>query len=265
MRQDYWLFLGYLLGMGIINEPEEFSHDSVEVAASFNGPMKVSVGGESFECSLLALGPGVDHTIDGSRGWQFFGYLHPESRLAQLISRTIGESGKTWLCGTSGFDRMDSLGLGLDSEFSPYRIRELWEFLLSHLLGIKSYSLGWSVELNRIFKQVESMARENLNIRALAGCFNMSDGELEKSFFHLSGIPLTHFLFTVKLARAANMIKKGTGLDQALAAAGLSGRASVTGYISRLYGLDMENLLTEKPYIRFFSATDYEQLSGHAL
>ena len=265
MRQDFWLFLGYLLGMGTVSETEECSHGAVELAVSFNGPMRVAVEGKALECSLLALGPHVPHTIDGSLGWQFFGYLHPDSRLAQLIMEKIGKSGRPWLCGSADFSRGEPIIPSLDNEFSAYSIRELWEFLLSHLLGIKSYSLGWSQELTRIVKLVESMPWDRLSISSLAGSLETTGYELEQHFFQLAGIPLSHFLFNRRLVRTAELIGKGRNLDRALSEAGLSGKASITEYIRSLYGLDMENLLTEKPCIRFFSAADYEQLSGHAL
>ncbi|MDC7219945.1 MAG: hypothetical protein PQJ59_08395 [Spirochaetales bacterium] len=264
MRQDFWLFLGYLLGMGTMDEREEDSHRSLELAVSLNKPMKVSVGGESRECSLLALGPGVSHRIDGNGGWQFFGYLHPESRLGRLIMDKINASGRSWLyIGADGVERKEFIS-GLE-EPSAYRVRELWEYLLSRLLGIKSYSLGWSSELKKMLVAMESLPFSELHAKSISEKLGVSTFELEETFSRIAGIPLTHFLFNRKLAHASDKIKKGWSLDEAINEAGLSGTSSVTEYIRTMYGLDMERLLTEKPFIRFFSVADYEQLSGHAL
>ncbi|MDC7223369.1 MAG: hypothetical protein PQJ60_06475 [Spirochaetales bacterium] len=264
MRQDFWLFLGYLLGMGNLSETVECSHGALELAVSFNKPMTVTADGETKNCSLVALGPNVPHRIECPGGWQFFGYLHPDSRLARLIQEKIDSSRRSWLYETADFSRGEAIVTGLE-EPSAYRVRELWEFLLSHLLGIQSYSLGWNEELKHILEVIESLPYGELSLKAVGEKLASPAGKLADDFYRLAGIPLNHFLFNWRLAHASDRIKKGLSLDEAIAAAGLSGTASVTAYLRELYGLDMEKILTEKPLIRFFSAADYEQLSGHAL
>jgi hypothetical protein len=265
LRQDYWLFLGAFLGMGTLMEREERSHGAIELAVSFNKPMKVCVEGECRECSLLAIGSRVPHTIDGGEGWQFFGFLHPESRLARLIQNKIDASGRTWLYEETSSQRAEPIDPSLDLIPSTYRVRELWEFLLSHFLGIHSYSLGWNKDLRKIWEVIESLPGKELSLKRVSDSLEMKAFELEESFFRLVGIPFSHFIINRKLVYVSEEIKKGISLDAAVSAAGLSGLASLTSYTYDLYGMNMDELLTEKPYVRFFSAADYEQLSGHAV
>jgi len=265
LRRDYWLFQGYLLGLGTLNEEEPCSHGAVELVVSLKYPMTVTAEGTAFTCSLLALPPHMRHTIIGEQGWQIFGYLHPESRLAGMILDRIEKSPHPWLQGPAVVSDRELVLPGLDMEPAAYRVRELWEFLLSRLMGIQSYPLGWSGEVKAFLKAVDSLSVHDLGVASFAKALNMAPRAAEERFRELCGIPLAHFLFNRKVVDAAERIKKGRPMEAAVSEAGLSGVSSVANYMKEFYNLDMEVLLMEKPLIRFFPAADYEQLSGYTL
>lgn len=265
MRLDFWFFQGYLLGMGSLTELYRRSHNAIEVALSFNQPMKVTIKGVEHSCSLLAVDSDVPHVIDGTDGWQFFGYLHPDSHLGKLVHEKISQNGKGWIMEEAEFLHGREIELSANNEPTPYKIRELFETLLSHLLGIKSFSLGWNGELKTFLDSMESFPISELNQTSLGEKMNLSPSLLAERFYQLTGIPLTHFIFNRKLVNTFLLIKKDLSLREAVEMSGLSGVFSATSYITDLYGLDMETLLTENSLVRFFPVCDPGQISGHGV
>jgi hypothetical protein len=265
LRRDYWLFQGYLLGLGTLNEEEPCSLGAVVLAVSLKHPMTVTAEGTTFSCSLLALPPHMRHAISGEQGWQIFGYLHPDSRLAGMILDRIEKSPHPWLQGPPVVTSRELVLPGLDMEPAAYRVRELWEFLLSRLLGIQSYPLGWSGEVKTFLKIVDSIPVCDLGVASFARALDLEPRAAEERFLELCGIPLAHYLLNRKVVEAAERIRRGQPMEAAVSEAGLSGVSSVANYMKEFYNLDMEVLLMEKPLIRFFPAADYEQLSGYTL
>lgn len=265
MRLDYWFFQGYLLGMGSLVEREKVSFQAIRLAVSFNAPMEVFLDGEHHVCTLAAFDSALSHRIDGREGWQFFGYLHPESKLGTLVKEKIAETRLGRIIYEKSLTQRTPVNPGLNDVPEAYQVRELWELLLNRLLGIKTYSLGWSGELKEMMDAVMGFPPAELSVGALAERLNRPPRELEASFFSLAGLRLVPFLFHLKLARASRMVKEGEDMERALRRSGLAGVSSASAYMRNLYGLDLASLLEETPHIRFFTARDSEQLSGHVL
>jgi AraC-like DNA-binding protein len=265
LRLDFWFFQGYLLGLGPLAEEVESSHQAIQLAVSFNHPMKVTIEGEDHECTLLAIDSQISHKIEGALGWQFFGFIHPQSQLGGLVRDRIDQTGGRWFYENKDLSKRDPINPSINDRNPSYRIRELWEFLLFHLLGIRSYSLGWSQELSSMLNVMDKLPLNELNLKKLSEIFNKYPRELETRFFQMAGIPLVHYIFNTKLVHASDLIKRGMSFNEAIGASGLSGSSSAAAYMKNLYGLDLEFLLKEEPHVRFFSTTRIEQLSGHAL
>ena len=254
-RADFYLFRHFLMGMGSFRDDKVTSHEAMKLVFGVNRPFRIRLDQKWHEARAVLIGASVPHFLNGEGDWQIVIWIDADSTLGILMdARTL--EGRPWAI----HDVPASLSMGeviqtVGDDSDPHGALQMAETLLRVYGGTIPVPANWDGKVKSIIRRIEENPG-SVTLRSLSEDSGRSPEALEGDFRRIIGSSLENYLHRRKWAVYIRYRREGMERDEALRRAGLPGWEGLRDRFKARYGLDLDVLESDKPFVRVYQGPD---------
>ncbi len=250
-RADFYLFRHFLMGLGAFRDERVVSNEAMKLVFGINRPFRIRLEGEWVEARAALLSGGTPHFLNGDGDWQIVLWLERDSSLGILLDARVLE-GRPWTVqgDIAELSMLDVIQTSGDFPDPPGALA-LAETLLAAYGGITPVPATWDNQIRSVINLIEANSG-NETVQSLADSVSSPVADVEADFRRVVGAGLDDYLHRRKTALYVELRQNGEKRQDALRAAGLPGWEGMKERFASRYGLDLEVLDEQSPFVRVY-------------
>lgn len=250
-RADFYVFRHFLMGMGTFRDDGVRSHTSMKLIFGVNRPFRIRLADQWLDARAALVAGGTPHFINGDGDWQIILWIEADSSLGILLEARTLEGRRFAVQGGEDKLAIDEVIQTAGDLPDPAGALELAEILLYAYGGVRPVGASWDNEIRDIVTLIEADPGKQ-TVRSLADEAGCSVPELEADFRRVMGAALDDYLHRRKISTYVGYRQEGMKKDEALRRSGLPGWVGVSESFRARYGLDLEILEKQSPFVRVY-------------
>lgn len=240
------------MGMGAFRDDRVGSCEAMKLIFGVNRSFRIRLDEDWVEARVALVSGGTPHFLNGEGDWQIVLWLERDSSLGILLEARTLEGRKWAVQGGGGADMSLNEVIQTAGDLpDPSGALLLAETLLYAYGGITPVTASWDDEIRSVITRMEADSGCE-TVRTLSDSLGRSTDNLASDFRRVVGATLEDYLHRRKLGFYVGLRQEGMKRDDALRRTGLPGWEGLKTRFGARYGLDLELLEEQNPFVRVY-------------
>lgn len=234
-------------------ETEIHQHHLVEIFISLKNSLKIKNDDYNCEAKNFIIGADEPHQVVGNDNTYAVLLLDSESSIAgRLREKYLKDTGMFILPDPVLFCFQEDINNLFNQECAIEKAREVYNGIIRHLLGSENFEIpGIDPRIEKILGMFKQYPGEKVQVKEIAGMFDISESRLIHLFSQQVGIPIRRYLLWLRLLNAIDLIVKGDSFTYAAHESGFADSAHLRRTFKKMFGLTLLEIFKNYKNSRF--------------
>ncbi|MCJ8013538.1 AraC family transcriptional regulator [Paenibacillus sp. KQZ6P-2] len=228
------------------------SHHYIQLTVGLEQNVNITIAGQPVQAQGVILQSNTVHRLDGSRQWQWYLLINPESMFGELLKRTYFNNKSMHVLDNDQVELLQQLAI--QSIFSVTCSADYGSAIeqCKQILQLEKNSIESILDerIQHVLQIIETHRMDQMSVKALSERMYLSESRLSHLFKEKVGISLASYIVHHKLEAAFHYIFGGSSITEAAIEAGFNSSSHFSSTARDKLGMAPRSIVQNSRYLK---------------